>query len=175
MTAYLIMGMAGSGKSTICKALIERGFRAIDTDFEPGLSGWVNITTGRRLETLPRPPFSQEWLNNHRWRWDLGRFNQLLAEAEKSPVFFCGGADQIEDFLPQFKRRFLLIVDNITLKDRLQHREPHRFHDESAELARVLEWNAGIQDFHRKDNVTVIDTSKPLSAVVNEILQEADL
>jgi adenylate kinase family enzyme len=48
----LIPGMSGTGKSTLLRALAERGHRVLDTDYD----GWI----------LPDG------------RWDAGRMSQLL-------------------------------------------------------------------------------------------------
>src|SRR5215471_18443927 len=100
MKKYLIFGLSGSGKSTVQKELQRRGYHAIETDFEPGLSAWINKRTGKKApETTP--PFTQAWLDKHEWNWDKDRVESLLQDTSQDAIFFCGGANNMEQFLKQ--------------------------------------------------------------------------
>jgi hypothetical protein len=68
MNAYHITGALGSGKSHVGRELGKRGFRVIETDFEPGLSDWANKETRQKVEE-PAQPFPAEWVEAHGWYW----------------------------------------------------------------------------------------------------------
>jgi dephospho-CoA kinase len=50
MTAILITGMSGSGKSTVLVELTTRGFRTLDMDY----GEWIDESGGERLWRVDR-------------------------------------------------------------------------------------------------------------------------
>jgi hypothetical protein len=171
---YLINGGSGSGKSTVCQELASRGYHAVETDFETGLSAWVHTGTHRRLRRSPRPPLTLRWLQTHTWEWDKTRLDEILAPSKSRAIFLCGGAMNMESILPQVQKRFVLFVSNITLVKRLQGREPARWATGTPELDRMLQWNSSPDSkTHWGHNVTLIDGSSPVAEIVDHILLEA--
>ena len=98
MPAYHLSGPSGSGKSHVGRELGNRGFRVIETDFEPGLSSWVNKATKEKVTDLPPQPYPKEWVDAHSWLWDALRMGELIQEIDTEPVFFVGGAPNEKDF-----------------------------------------------------------------------------
>lgn len=45
----LITGMAGSGKTTIVRALVDKGYKAVDLD-DTNLCTWIHRETGERVK-----------------------------------------------------------------------------------------------------------------------------
>jgi hypothetical protein len=171
MSSYLISGPSGSGKSTVGKVLQQRGYRIIETDSEEGLSDWVDINNGQIVTEIPRQPFPQEWLDGHRWTWDVNRMTELLSTVGVEPVFFCGGASNEKDFFGDFDKRFGLCAENELLIERLQIREPERWVDDSAELKRGLEWNDKFKNYCISVGAIVIDSSDSPDATADAILR----
>lgn len=170
MSAYLISGPSGSGKSTVGRVLQQRGYRVIETDFEDGLSSWINNDTHQRVTAMPKQPYPKEWVSAHSWLWDKTMMDKLFDTVAEEPVFFCGGAHNERDFYNSFVKRFGLCVNSETLVARLQPREPERWVDGSAELKRGLEWNEKFKDFCVATGAIVIDSSVSPDIVADTIL-----
>ncbi len=174
MNAYHITGASGSGKSHVGRELGKRGFRVIETDFEPGLSDWAHKETRQRAEE-PRQPFPTEWVEAHGWYWDRDKMHELVEGTGDVPVFFVGGAHNETEFYPLFRKRFgLFIDDKDELTRRLQEREPERWIDGSQELTNVLEWNDKSRAFNEQHGAISIDSSQPVETIADVILKHVD-
>ncbi len=173
MPAYLISGPSGSGKSTVGRELQKRGFKVIETDFEPGFSGWFNNKTGKKVVDLPPQPFTKAWLEAHSWLWDQGMVKKLISESGSEPVFFCGGAYNEHEFYDLFDLRFALYADSDTLVSRLRPREPETWVDGSPALLKLLDWNSRFVAYSTKAGAIVIDGTLPTKSVADEILKHA--
>jgi shikimate kinase len=171
MSVYHISGPSGSGKSYVGRELGNRGFRVIETDFEPGLASWVNKESGKKVIELPPQPYPKEWVETHGWLWDAMKFNELVDETDDKPVFFVGGAHNQKDFYELFNKRFGLYVDTPTLISRVQPREPERWADGSAELQGLIDWNERSKDYERSSGAILIDSSVPVELVADTILK----
>ena len=171
MSAFHLAGPSGSGKSTVGSVLQAQGFRVIETDFEQGLSGWFDNATGLGATENPPQPYTKEWVTSHSWLWNQAIMNTLLSTVGTDPVFFCGGAYNEKAFYGAFKNRFGLYVDNSTLIERLQQREPERWVEGSAELERVIVWNEKFKAYCIATGAVVIDSSLSPNMVANAILQ----
>ena len=169
MRRYRIAGMSGSGKSAVGIALRHRGYHVIDTDDEAGLSMWVHRETHQPVAEPSHQPFPQAWLDEHIWVWNVDTLRALIADPTHDLIIFCGGSHNEEDCDHMFDRTFYLMIDDETMKARLQQREPRRWADDSAELKRVLEWNQAY--WKPEDDVLVIDASKPVDIVTDEIVR----
>jgi len=168
MPAYHITGPSGSGKSTVGKILQKRGF---ETDFEPGLSGWVHSETKEKVTETPPQPFPKDWVAAYGWLWDETRTKEILAEIGNEPVFFVGGAYNEKDLYHLFEKRFGLFVDSDTLVKRLQAREPERWKDGSAELRKLLDWNTRSKQFNESHGAISIDSSEDPEVIADVILK----
>lgn len=168
--AYSISGPSGSGKSTVGRELRKRGFKVIETDHEPGFSGWFNNKTGKRIVDLPPWPYPREWFEAHSWLWDSAQVEKLISNATSDPVFFCGGAYNEKDFYDLFNLRFALHADSQTLVSRLRSREPENWTDGSPALQKLLDWNSRFEAFSIKHGAILIDGTAPIDKVADEIL-----
>jgi hypothetical protein len=82
MSAVLITGMSGAGKSTIAAVLARRGLTAIDSDSDPLLARMVDAA-GNVVEDPPAPDLA--WLARHSWAWDPARLDEqtMLARLDE--------------------------------------------------------------------------------------------
>lgn len=174
MPLYHISGPSGSGKSHAGRELQKRGLKVVETDFEPGLSAWVNKETGKKVEA-PSQPFPKEWVDTHAWLWDVLRFEELAREAGEEPVFLVGGAHNQKDFHHLFDKRFGLFVDTPTLIERLKAREPERWVDGSAELQGLIDWNERSKEYERSNGAILIDSSQPVETVADTIVKHIEV
>ena len=75
MSAVLITGMSGAGKSTIAEVLARRGLASVDADDDPLLARSVD-PDGNVVEDLSAPDFA--WLARHSWEWNPVRLDELI-------------------------------------------------------------------------------------------------
>jgi len=170
MSAYLISGPNGSGKSSVGHELQKRGYKVIETDFEPGFSGWFNNKTGKRVVDLPAQPYTKTWFAAHSWLWDSAKVKELISGSTAGPVFFCGGAYNEKDFYDLFDLCFALHTDSQTLINRLRPREPKTWVDGAPALLKLLDWNSRFEEFSIKHGAILVNSTVPVTKVVDEIL-----
>lgn len=159
MALIQIDGISGTGKTTVAEELIRRGYNAIDADEAFGYYG--DPKTG-----LP----SEEKVQMN-WIWDLDKVKSLTKSAANDIVFVCGGAinqDKIKDI---FDKRFTLVIDDDTMRQRLLSRTNNDFGKHPDDLARQLEWNKGAIAYAASIGSMVIDATKPVEQVADEILK----
>ncbi len=156
---YLIEGVSGSGKTTVCAELKKRGFKSVDADED--LAYYGDPTTGQ--PTNEKSPMN--------WLWDKDRTNKLLNNNQSQTIFVCGGAMNQNDFAHYFKKTFVLIIDNETLTQRLATRTNNDFGKHPEELALQLEWNEAAARNAKSKGAVLIDGTKSVELVVDEILK----
>ncbi|HEY2695961.1 MAG TPA: AAA family ATPase [Pseudonocardiaceae bacterium] len=146
MTAILITGMSGSGKSTVLAALTTRGFRTLDTDY----GEWIDERGGERL-------------------WRVDRIDALLAESSDGPLFVAGTVANQGRFYPRFAEIVLLSAPMPVLLDRIATRTNNSFGRTAAERARIIADTAAIEPLLRARATVEIDTRAPLTEVVDRL------
>lgn len=159
MKLYLIDGVSGAGKTTVCDELNRRGYRAIEAD--EVLASFIDPTTG-----LPTDKHLPE-----NWYWDKEKFEAMVSDAGDNDLFVCGGAMNKPDFLHRFAKIFTLHLDDETLKDRLLNRTNSDSGKKPEELAFQLRENKKTIQYSKERGSLLIDATKPLDAVINEIIQ----
>jgi adenylate kinase family enzyme len=76
----LITGVSGTGKSTIAKALRERGVYTVDFSDVRNLCFWRDIQT--KEKTRYSSVATHEWFDSHEYICDLPRLQEILNERE---------------------------------------------------------------------------------------------
>jgi ribose 1,5-bisphosphokinase PhnN len=168
-----VTGTSGSGKSSICEVLKGRGHLAVDADWE-GYSHWVHRVTGEVVVDSPYP-VPGGWLDQFAWRVDVERVRSLAATASSGITFLCGSAENEADVLQYFDHVVCLVIDDETLRHRLATRTTNDFGKHPEELAAALKVNELAEDQYRKLGATVLDATRPLDVVVQEVLAFAGL
>ena len=123
MSAVLITGMSGAGKSAIAEALARRGIASIDADGDPWLAG--SVDDGNVVEDPSVPDFA--WLARCSWAWDPARLGKLIRTAAPATLYVCGGAANELELADRFTQVFLLEMDEPTMLARLD--APSRDHE----------------------------------------------
>jgi hypothetical protein len=168
MSAVLITGMSGAGKSTIAEALARRGLASLDADDDPLLARSVD-SDGNVVEDPSVPDFA--WLSRHSWAWDPARLDVLIRTAAPATMYVCGGAANELELADRFTQMFLLEMDEPTMLARLdapsRDNEWGRIGDTREHLRRRL---PGHQDRLRAFGAIPIDARQPLDQVVDAIL-----
>ena len=95
----------------------------------------------------------------------------LVADQRDAVTFFCGGSRNFDRFIDLFDEVFVLDVDRATLERRLDQRPPGEWGAEPAERDLVLRLHRTKEDI--PSTGVVIDATRPLADVVDEILRRA--
>jgi gluconate kinase len=158
---YLIEGVSGTGKTSVCRELQRRGYHAIHGDRELAYQG--DPETGQPTDTRTH--------QNH--IWDVDRVRDLVADQGEPVTFFCGGSRNFPKFIDRFDGVFVLDVDLETLNRRLDERAEDEFGGKGAERELVVRLHHTKEDI--PGNGIVIDATAPLERVVDEILAVASV
>jgi dephospho-CoA kinase len=143
--------MSGTGKSSVVRELVARGYKAVDTD-----DGWCE----------PLPDGRQQW------REDAVRD---LLDTEDADVLFLAGCEENQvGFHPRFDRIILLSAPIETVLERLATRSTNPFGKAAAERQRVLDDTAAVEPLLRRVADHEVVTTAPLDEVVTTILRLVD-
>ncbi|MDQ1695336.1 MAG: hypothetical protein QOJ03_689 [Frankiaceae bacterium] len=156
---FLIEGVSCTGKTTVCRELQRRGYRAINGDTELAYQG--DPETGA--------PIGGHAHEHHLWRVDLVK--ALVDDGDEPTTFFCGGSRNFSAFIHLFDAVFVLTVDEHTLLDRLAQRSPDEFGSRPAERELILRLHRTRED--TPDGIPV-DATQPAARVVDEIVRQAE-
>ena len=157
---YLIEGVSGTGKTSVCHELRRRGFQAINGDRELAYQG--DPETGEPLDGFAH--------GHHIWNVDKVR--ALAADQSHAASFFCGGSRNWHRFIDLFDEVFVLEVDLETLMRRLATRPEDEWGGRASEREHAARLHATKED-NPKIGV-VIDATAPLARVVDEILERSE-
>lgn len=157
MRIYHIEGASGAGKSSIAEELARRGYHSVDTDenvayFGDPLTGLPCTDNKKRV-----------------WLWDKQKFENEIKKGTDT-VYICGGAFNMAEYKKYFSKVFTLYADDKTLRQRLGTRANDEYGGNPKDLAVELEWNKGAEARSEASGSTLIDATRPLNMVVDEIL-----
>jgi gluconate kinase len=160
MRNYLVEGLSGTGKTSVCDELRRRGFRAINGDTDLAYQG--DPETGEPTNDTP----------SHRHHiWHVDRVRALVADQSERYTFFCGGSRNFSKFQDLFDGVFVLEVDLNTLNRRLDQRPEDEFGAQRSERRLIVRLHRSKKDTPK--NGILIDATAPLAHVVDEILRQA--
>jgi hypothetical protein len=174
---YLIEGVSGTGKTSVCNELRRRGYHAINGDRELSYKG--DPETGEPLDGFVHE--HQIWgadkvkfVHEHHI-WDVDKVKSMIADQRHAMSFFCGGSRNFPRFIDLFDGVFVLDVDLDTLNRRLAGRPADEFGGKSSERELIARLHATKEDVPK--NAVSIDATAPIARVLDEILskcREAD-
>ena len=165
---YLIEGVSGTGKTSVCQELRRRGYVAINGDRELAYQG--DPTTGEKTEDFGHglPTFLSPEICHAQNIWDVEKVRRLAANQDDEATFFCGGSRNFKQFIDLFDEIFILDVDAETLNERLDSRPDDDWGKRKSERELILRLHATKEDL--PSSGIVIDATQPLVSVVDEIL-----
>lgn len=152
---YLVEGVSGTGKTSVCEELQRRGYHAIHGDRELAYQG--DPATGAAVEGRTH--------DHHLWQ--VEKVRALVANQDEAETFFCGGSRNFSNFIGLFDGVFVLEVDLDTLKRRLDERTEDEWGGRQAERELIERLHQSGED--TPDGI-VIDATAPAARVVDEIL-----
>lgn len=155
---FLIEGVSGTGKSSVCAELKQWGYSVVDGDDELAYQG--DPVTGK-----PTPGHTHE---NH--IWDPDKVDGLLSDKRKL-LFFCGGSRNFDKFIHRFDKVFVLRADDKTITERLSRRGASGWGGREDQLKMILRLNKTQEDV--PDGIN-IDATKPLSVVIESIIAHVE-
>jgi len=85
-------------------------------------------------------------------------------------VFVCGVASNEDEYIDVFDKVFALDIDTETMKHRINTRTSGDFGKSTHEMKTLLEWQETTADYYQKVGAHVIDATKPVTSVVDEIV-----
>jgi adenylate kinase family enzyme len=175
MPLILITGISTSGKSTIAKALLKRGYEAYDTE-RGGISAWFNKTTGERAaEFSPVFDRTKQWLDQHEWLISKDWVAEMAAKAKDKPIFLCGGSSNEPEIRAMCQKVIWLQTDEATIRKRVSIPRDHDYGTKPHELAKAIQSNKTKEVEYRAYGAALVDARQPLEQVVDEILEKVNL
>jgi broad-specificity NMP kinase len=154
---YLIEGVSGTGKTSVCNELQRRGYHAIHGDRELAYQG--DPETG-----LPTDGVTHE---HH--IWDVEKVKTLVESQDEAVTFFCGGSRNFSKFIDLFDGVFVLEVDLDTLNRRLDERPENEWGGQKTERELIVKLHQTKEDLPK--NGSLIDATAPVEHVVDEIIR----
>jgi broad-specificity NMP kinase len=169
---YLIDGVSGTGKTSVAEELQRRGYHVIHGDRELKYQG--DPKTG---EPVHEPVHASEW-DRAVWQqehhlWDIRKVRSVIADHSKAISFFCGGSRNFSKFVDLLDGVFVLEVADLEI---LYRRIDERAARDPTDWGAKPEQKELVAWLHRtKEDIPsggiVIDATRPLVGVVNEILR----
>ena len=153
---YLVEGVSGTGKTSVCRELNRRGYQAVNGDRELAYQG--DPEAGQATDTSAH--------QHH--IWDERRVRALVADHQEPVTFFCGGSRNFPRFIDLFDEVFVLDIDLETLHRRLDQRPQGEWGSKPSERDLILRLHRTREDI--PGTGVVIDATRPLADVVGEIL-----
>ena len=168
---YFVTGISGSGKTSVARELIRRGYVAFDSKVTPGIFHFVD-TDGREASSIHLD--DPDWRAQYKWRLNTAKLDELLAQhSDQEFVFLCGRGD-MKQHVHRADKVFLLHIDEPTLLSRLN--SPTRdnlFAKDTATQQRLARDLDHVQRIWTRAGATVIDATQPLEIVVGSILVQS--
>jgi broad-specificity NMP kinase len=151
--SYLIEGVSGTGKTSVCRELRRRGYQAINGDRELSCQG------------VPETGEPADGLRHEHHIWHVDKVKYLVADQGHAVTFFCGGSRNFSKFIDLFDGVFVLEVDLETLNRRLDERPDDEWGGKQPDRDLIVHLHH--TTFRR---AVVIDATRPLVSVVDDII-----
>ncbi|HEY8109204.1 MAG TPA: AAA family ATPase [Patescibacteria group bacterium] len=165
MPLIYVMGVNGSGKSTVRKELSARGYQAHELDEAPGV-GFYNKRTGKKTPLGAR---TKAWYDQHEWIMPREKAEEFAARAKNELIFLCGGVHNEKDLWDLFDVAIYLDIDEPTVLKRVRERSKGTG-KAPAELAELLRWHAIAKDIYLKRGAKIVNSAQPIKKVVDDVL-----
>jgi len=168
VSAYLVTGRGGSGKSAVASELVHRGYNALDGDDIPGLSRWEDAATGRPVEVDYHGYVDYTKVA---WNWDAEVLDKVIAAnaQDQKPFFLCGSASNQATFYNKFEAIFVLALEPDAHRKRLSSRDSAYGKDPKM-MAELIAKHQSLTKELAQTGAILVDANQSLGDVVDEIL-----
>jgi dephospho-CoA kinase len=169
--SFLVTGICGVGKTTLGRALSEKGYRAYDMDAQPKLFARLDKHTKRPVIAPDNTNLAQ--VVNSDWICDKARMARIIAR-ESSPItFYCGAASNLAEIIPLFDGIFVLTASQDLIRERLTLRTGNSY----GKTREVQDWIMTLQAPLERDmesrGAIVIDANRPIDLVARDVIDRA--
>ncbi|GAC1640764.1 MAG: nucleoside kinase [Herpetosiphon sp.] len=169
---YLIAGVSGTGKTSVCTELQRRGYHAIHGDRALAYQG--DPETG--IPTDGHPHEQSATFRSEHHIWHVAKVQALVANKDEAVTFFCGGSRNYSKFIDVFDGLFILEADLNTVNRRIDERVAA---DPTDWGGKQTEREVTVQLYQTKEGIPkngiVIDATAPLAHVVDEIIRQSNV
>ncbi len=167
---YFITGISGSGKTTVARELIKRGYIALDSKVTKGIFHFAD-TDGKPASDFR--PQDKEWSSTFKWVLNLPMLQEILEQYGDSEVVFLCGRGNIRQHWNLADKVFLLKVDSKTMINRLNRADrDNEFAKDKATQAMLLDKLEFVQRSLTNAGAITIDATQPITEVVDAILDD---
>lgn len=169
MSAYLITGVAGTGKSTLENVFRDDGYATIDTD--NGYAYWLDNETRKQVD----PPKNElpSWYEKHDWYTNGPKLERAVRAHNAScsePLLVFGNTADLYTFRDLFSLMFALEYnDENHIKERIHSRTTNDYGKDPVEFAALLSYYKPMQEKFQSVGAIAIDCSQPLEDTVRFI------
>lgn len=164
---YLVTGIAGSGKTTVKRALENAGYKTYDID--DGFAHWVDRTTHTIVPyDANRAPMT-EWSD---WSIDANKLRKIITGPDT--IIMCGSAHDLYTYYDLFDDVFLLHYPSgvkDTIKQRVMTRTSNSndYGKAPGEFEAILGYWKEYEQEYINRNVNILDCTLPLDVTTKEI------
>lgn len=169
--SVFITGISGSGKSTVCKALVKLGYKAYDIEAaDLGLFIMVRKDTGEPFLDFDNADMNK--VKNTDWICDREKLEKLIGEQTKRVVFYCGVASNNKQIIPLFDQSILLKADPKAINTRLVGREgTNDYGNTEAGRQRILSYKDWFENEMLNEGLTAVDANPSILEVAKRIIE----
>lgn len=161
--AYLVTGVSGSGKSTICQQLASRGHRAFDID--DGFARWIHRESGDVAEYRDDGLMAHE----HDWMVDEPKVREAI-NSSGEPVWFCGSAHNLHLLSDLFTHMFVLeYPSEQVIRERIMNRTNSDYGKAPGELEEIIGYQQEYEARFTSRGATTIDCTLSVDEIVKKL------
>jgi len=168
----LITGIAGCGKSTVSQELQKLGYTSFDFEDIEGMFAMYDKDTKKLAKNYNNEDL--ESVKQNQWICNIGKLKNLMKN-NLGLTFYCGKGDNLDDLIPLFDLKLLLVTDEKTTSKRLKKRKEAWEYAHTTEVQQYVlkekkDWEKGMIE----KGFIKIDANKPIKEVIKSILFECN-
>lgn len=173
MSLTFITGAPTAGKTAVAEQLSARGLEVHETD-DPGhtgIAGWHRRDSGAYVAGYNELDISDpETLTTHVWRLTEGTVDRFRAQAHDRKIYLCGVLREPEELVAVADHVIFLATDEETIRYRFTLPRDVEWGSQPWQIETTIERNTELEEQFRGFGATIINATRPLDAVVDDIL-----
>lgn len=161
---YFVTGISGSGKTTVARELIKRGYVALDSKVTKGIFHFVD-SEGRPASDFR--PQDKDQSNKYKWVLNVPLLQRLLEQNKDSKAVFLCGRGNIRQHWALAEKVFLLRVDAETMINRLNRADrDNDFAKDKATQTKLFDSLEFVQRSLANAGAISIDAKQPIDNIL---------